>query len=555
MSLPYNASQFVVGFKRWHNLDDYGKHNFRSPEEMAHATLAKIPSFVSIILKFDFLNAVLAKVDPGQSDQFEIETGRLDEIDYCDHDYYLEICSFTSSLNSAHLKGITQNEGFAPHRTKYGQPSPSFGASIALLDTGLSPHPFLPALSFRQAVEMPLTRHPTVQGAVVENFLSDLAAVESHFPDAYRDAQQHQSFASRVAVEVADFFQSEWKNWETQLLGWIGQPQGRSAPPLPRSRSVFGAFRIVSPQSWNFVDDSPNVMDYDGHGTGTAGCIAALPPLSHGILPEISPALSTSSILSRSFDIRSIHHLDYDVSGIAPYSELIVLKCLDSSQSDKSTLSTIIKALSYCLRIKPDCIYFGLALRNLAHQTPLMSLSRITAQISSAGIVMFAPAGNEKTVGLRVPAASPGVLPVTAIEWDNHQLNYVRAGYSSYADVQNQEHVEFCAYGGTEEEPIQVLSTDFGFTYDYGTSISAAVVAGIFANEVGNLYRKETERIFRTEIAVKSQVMPLTIKTAVESWVLDPTDVDSIKTAMRFNALPPPSPNPHPEFGYGLPRM
>lgn len=55
--------------------------------------------------------------------------------------------------------------------------------------------------------------------------------------------------------------------------------------------------------------------------------------------------------------------------------------------------------------------------------------------------------------------------------------------------------------------------------------------------------------------AVKSQIMPSTIKSEVDSWVIDPTDVDSIKIAMRSNSLPPPATIPHAEFGYGLPRI
>ena len=397
---------------------------------------------------------------------------------------------------------------------------------------------------------MPLTRHPSVQGPTVESLLRNLETLENHLPDAYRDARQHHQLASSITAEIANFFHSEWTNWETQLTG---QTPGQALPSMPRSRSIFGALRIVSQQSWNFVDDSPNILDCDGHGTGVAGCISALSPLSQGILPEISPALSTSSILTRSFDIRCIQHLDYDVRGVAPYSELIILKCLDSRKADSSTLSTIIRALGHCLKIKPDCIYLGLALKNLM-QTPLMSLSRLTAQIDAAKIVMFAPAGNEGKAGIRVPAASPGVLPVTAVEWDSHLQSYSRANYSSYADIQNQEEVEFCACGGTAEMPLQVLSPDFGFKYDYGTSISAAVVAAIFTNEVANLYRRKTEKIFQTQIAAKSQMTPLAIKSDIDSWSPDPTDVDSIKIAMRSGAISPPGSNrPHPEFGYGLP--
>ncbi len=567
MNLIYNASRLIVGFKDWYNLSDYRKHNFKSPEEMAHAVLSKISGFVSIIVKFDFLNAVLARVDPAQSDRFINDTRRYDEIEYLDHDYYLEICCFTTSLNSAHLKGVTQNEGFAPHRTRYGKRSSTFGASIALLDTGLSPHPFLPALSFRQAVEMPLTRHPSVQEATVEKLLHSLEMIERQFPDAYRDAQEHHQLTSMTTAEVAKFFHSKWENWGMQLQGGIGQGQGRKVPLIPHSRSIFGAFRMISQQSWNFVDDSPNVLDYDGHGTGIAGCISALPPLSSGILPEISPALSTSSILSRSFDMRFIDYLDYEVNGIAPYSELIILKCLDSRKADDSTLSTIIKALGHCLTIRPDCIYFGLALKNLM-QAPLMSLSRLTAQIDSAGIAMFAPAGNEGKAGIRIPAASPGVLPVTAIEWNSNQNSYSRARYSSYADVMNQENVEFCACGGTEEMPIQVLSTDFGFAFDYGTSISAAVVAAIFTNEISALYKDATKDIFQNLIdALKGETKLSVIqkaidssKSAIESWSPGPADIGLIKTTMRSKAISPPliphlAGGTHPEFGYGLPRI
>ena len=557
MSGSYNASRFIVGFRDWYTLDDYRNHNFSSPEEMARAALSKVIGFVSVIKRFDFLNAVLASVDPAQSDQFAFRVTALDEVEYKDHDYYFGICSFTNSLNLAHRKGVTQNEGLAPHRSRYHKKTPAFGASIALIDTGLSPHPFLPALSFQQAVEMPLTRHPSVHSVSVENLLGELRLTEGLFPDAYRDALDHHQLASMATAEVARFFDSEWRNWDRQLQTWIRQTHPAPAPTIPRSRSIFGAFRIVSPQSWNFVDDSPNILDYDGHGTGIAGCISALPPLSQGVLPEISPVLNTSSILTRSlFRVQCVEHLDYDVSGLAPYSELIILKCLDSRKADNSTLSTVVTALGRCLKIRPDCIYFGLALKNLL-QTPLMSLSRLTAQIDAAGITMFAPAGNDGMAGLRAPAALPGVLSITAVEWDSARNNYKRARYSSYADVANQEYVEFCACGGTEQMPIQLLSTEFGFTYDCGTSISAAVVAAVFLSELSAMYRSATEDFFRNQAGVRSQVVPSTVKSAVESWSPSSNDIDSIKNAMRAKAISPPAPHAsnvaHPEFGYGLP--
>lgn len=558
MNVSYNHSQIIVGFRSWYSLDDFKRRNFMSREDMARAALSKASGFISILHAFGFLNAVLVRVEPSQADQFLRHAGVLDEVEYCDRDYHVETCSFTTSLNPAHQKGITQDDAFTPHRARFNQDPPFFGGSVALIDTGISPHPFLPALSFKQALETPFLRHGSFRNAKIEDLVRSLCIIEAQLPQAYTTLLDRDDLTSRIESKIKQFFDIEWNSWAQDVHAWMSQTAFKPAPTIPRSRSLFGALRIISPYSWNFVEDSPNILDYDGHGTGTAGCIAALPPLSYGIIPEISPILNTSAMLSPSFDINFIKNIDYEVNGFAPYSELIILKCLDARNAEISTLSLILMALVRCLKLKPDCIYCGLALKNLP-QGQVLSLSRLTAQIDAAGITMFAPAGNDGTAGILAPAASPGVLPITAAEWNGDVNTYSRASYSSYADISNNEKVEFCACGGTGESPIQLLSTEFGFAYEFGTSISAAVVTAIFLKEICLQYKYSIETLYRSHIRTVNTNWSSAFRTAVEDWNPGPNGIAAAKTAMRTNATPVPGGTPgnlpHPEFGYGLPRI
>jgi hypothetical protein len=553
----YNPSQVIVGFRDWYLLDNYGNHNFKSPEAMAESALSRAPGFILILHRFIDLNAVLVKVDPGLTDQFKQRAAFLDEVEYCEYDYFLEICAFTDSFNTAHQKGITQTDAFAPHLVRTSRSAPFFGASVALIDTGISPHPFLPALSLKQALGSPLSRHRSFQNRKLESLIYNLSNLEDNYSNAYIYRSERSALNGSIEYEIQKYLDTEWNIWTQNIHTWIGQAVKSPHPPMPLARSLFGALRVISPHSWNFVEDNPNVLDYDGHGTGTAGCIAAFSPLSYGILPEISPVLTKNKSLSSLFDIRSIAHLDYDVTGFSPYAELIVLKCLNTRKADSGTMSTLIDALGYCLKIKPDCIYFGIALKNI-QQAPLLTLSRRTAQLEKAGITMFAPAGNDGAAGVRAPAASPGVLPVTAVEW-NRNNTYSRAPYSSYADVSNNEGVEFCACGGTDKSKIQLLSTDFGFTYDYGTSVSAAVVTSLFLNELCIQYKQSTEMVFRNKLSAPNPNWASDIRKSVESWNFGPNDIAQAKSELLRKAIAVPGSiggnSPHPEFGYGLPRI
>jgi hypothetical protein len=145
------------------------------------------------------------------------------------------------------------------------------------------------------------------------------------------------------------------------------------------------------------------------------------------------------------------------------------------------------------------------------------------------------------------------------VEWNGNLSPYSRAPYSSYADVSNNESVEFCACGGTQKSQIQLLSTDFGFTYDWGTSVSAAVVTSIFLNELCIQYKQSTEMAFRNKLAAPNPNWASDIRKSVESWNLGSNDIAQAKSELLRKAIPVPGGiggnSPHPEFGYGLPRI
>ena len=558
MTQDFNPSRYLVGFRDWYLLDDHHRHGFPSAEQMAQAALKKAPGFVAVIERFDQMNAVLARVEPAFTDAFLTRVRRLDEVEYCEHDYVLEKCSFASSLHALHRKGVSQDEGLAPHLSRSSAIRSGLGVCIALIDTGVSPHPFLPALSFRQASSSFFTVHPSIASQQTKSLLQRLHNAENQYRAPYDDPSEHQALLADVRAELTQEVDAAWQDWVQQLGGWLGQQRRQSPPSFPLSRSFLGAARMISPRSWNFLDDTPNVLDFDGHGTGMAGCISALPPLGAAILPSMSPVLTTNPALQAAINVADLKLLDHDINGLAPYAELLILKCLDERRAQERTLSTLIKALGYCLREVPDCIYIGFALKNQP-QTPVLSLARRTAQVAAAGITMFAPAGNEGMAGLRMPAACPGVLAIASVDRTPKTRGYARTVYSSYADTTSSEEVHFCACGGTPDDPIQLLSIDFGFAHDYGTSVSTAASAAIFANGLSTRYQSATRALYSAQVNSHGQIDPVKVRQSIEGWKATANDAASVLSDMRNTSDLPPGATagllPHPEFGFGMPKL
>jgi len=141
----------------------------------------------------------------------------------------------------------------------------------------------------------------------------------------------------------------------------------------PEIRHCFGADK-----GWNFVNDSSDPMDDNGHGTHCAGIAAG------------------------------------SNTGAAPESQLIAAKVLDRNGS--GTTTDIISAIDYVIRHKEyDVISMSLGSRYNSQ-----AMEAICEAAHDSGIIICAAAGNEY-FGPSYPAACSGVISVAAVnQWNKH---------------------------------------------------------------------------------------------------------------------------------------
>jgi hypothetical protein len=135
----WSQTTVIVGFE----------HSFR----ISHAAdcLKRIPGFARVKHGFRLTNSVLVEVYPNQLDLFINTVRKLDGIAYCEYDYLVRPASFEQAIgrwssgsgwSRRHIKDI---HGLASDLEA------GTGIKIAVMDTGMSQHPYLPTTSFTQS--------------------------------------------------------------------------------------------------------------------------------------------------------------------------------------------------------------------------------------------------------------------------------------------------------------------------------------------------------------------------------------------------------------------
>lgn len=192
----------------------------------------------------------------------------------------------------------------------------------------------------------------------------------------------------------------------------------------------------ISADSYNASTDK-KVKDYgmdviedeNGHGTGITGVLAA------------------------SMDQTGI-------TGIAPESDLIVIKCETDGNGQFTRSSDLVFGLAYAIECDADVV-------NMSFGTDLNIFSRYTKLAVDSDVICVASAGNDSTAMPSYPAADENVIGVGALESGGWGL----ADYSNYGD--NSDVLA----------PGTAYTTQKGGSYavSNGTSIAAPVVSGAVA--------------------------------------------------------------------------
>ena len=171
------------------------------------------------------------------------------------------------------------------------------------------------------------------------------------------------------------------------------------------------------------------VEDEDGHGTSVAGVLAA------------------------SMDQTGI-------TGVAPESDLIVIKCDTDGNGQFTRSSDLVFGLAYAIECDADVV-------NMSFGTDTDIFSRYTKLAVDSDVVCVASAGNEGSAMPTYPAADENVIGVGALEADDWEL----ANYSNYGD-----NSDVLAPG-----TVYTTQKDGTYAVSSGTSMAAPVVSGAVA--------------------------------------------------------------------------
>jgi len=191
------------------------------------------------------------------------------------------------------------------------------------------------------------------------------------------------------------------------------------------------AGRIVP--GYDFVNNDSDPSDDNGHGTHTAGIIAA------GIDNQIG------------------------VAGVCPHCRIMPVKVLN--QNNAGTWASVANGLLYAADHNARVINLSLG--------AVVSSKTLESAISYAqekGVVIVAAAGNMGIERNFFPAALAGVIAVSAT--DNQDQRWNLSNYGAYIDVAAPGYAIYSTYND--------LSNYYGgYTYMSGTSMASPYVAGL----------------------------------------------------------------------------
>jgi len=205
------------------------------------------------------------------------------------------------------------------------------------------------------------------------------------------------------------------KTWKKQITNQSIKGNGTSIAIIDsgvdyRDKDLGGCFGTGCKISkgWNFIENSTNVMDIDGHGTHLAG-IAAV---------------------------------------VAPESSIIVLK---TCQNGSCSASKIAEAIDWCLEY--GCSVATLSLGDGGSHNPeecrkIETLKTVIETASSSGLAIFVSAGNNGMQWPSYPACDPNAISVGSVndydgqisDFSNHNPNIYAPGALIKSNWINDEY-------------------------------------------------------------------------------------------------------------------
>jgi Subtilase family len=534
-----DKSRVIIGFKpNLCDLDNVGNHASAEAKawyQLTKAGYPKLPGLLNVVRRLKYLNAVLILIDPAEIDEFRRIALQHDPIQYCDLNYALKPADLSETVATTFRCGTPLGRVVRQiHVSRFSnEHSLGVGTRVALIDSGISPHPFLPSLSASELATKLNTMHWAVPAAERARLCNELAAAERRSGNAAvgaavrplpltpssppplgpTDCPDLYIQAARIA---ARFLEDQWTGWE-QLTGkWITAGRSGTRPGLPCHPCPFGQFRYVSPLSRSFLDGalSFGINDVLGHGTQMASFIAGLPPSTNTTDAANLP------------DIRADQAgpFDLDVVGVAPYAEIVVLKCANKiDEADKTALDgwmlTALDALTYVLDHGADVVYFGFAIHDCDPRT-VNAANGLLAKLEQQGCVVVAPAGNEPQFhALAFPAAASSVRAIAAVTIDPNDRSVLsRADYSAGANAKYLETVAYSAFGGDRNHPVLTPNIDFGYRAVWGTSVAAAIAAGAYAGEIGAEDFRARQGEYDNFVGTSGQISVPAVRAHMAAW-------------------------------------
>ncbi|MEM2115531.1 MAG: S8 family peptidase [Candidatus Woesearchaeota archaeon] len=184
---------------------------------------------------------------------------------------------------------------------------------------------------------------------------------------------------------------------------------------------------------YNFLNDSQDCRDFNGHGTHVAGIVAG------------------------------------KYTGVAPECQLYALKVLDDD--GQGTEFEIIRALEWCIDNKVDIA--NMSLGSWYGSNALKEM----CQLASKDVILVAAAGNDGDEIYTFPASFEGVISVSSVN-ERKKRSY----FSNYNDL-----VDIAAPGE------RIYSTFLNDDYEYfsGTSMAAPHVSGVLALYISFAKKKD----------------------------------------------------------------
>jgi hypothetical protein len=158
----------IVGFvKRLCDLDDL--KGFASSEAKALYELQRAPApgfvgLVAIVRRILYINATYVEVRKDDLSEFLLACQNWDPVDYCDLNHPVFPVGYANTVPAQYQIGSELRSVLLNHHLPTPDSGSPYGLGIriGLIDSGIAPHPYLPALSSAELSQKLSTFHASI---------------------------------------------------------------------------------------------------------------------------------------------------------------------------------------------------------------------------------------------------------------------------------------------------------------------------------------------------------------------------------------------------------